>query len=311
MPRRIFLTAAAFFLWSCLPALSADAEERVAFQNRLGVDATVTFAGRAGGETVRIQGNAPDSRTFFIAAEALGGYDLLLVQPYFDSSFQFYTPFTLDKARSMVYANLAPAGEARRLAPVLTALVGDERVSVTAGLPLRRLAALMAQGLDETGVETWLVALRLPGEQPGRYAVAIGETTWGYDADGLRFTDAPSGVKEVSELRLSASWTSKGLRRILDDMRESGLVPLLLRVEGRKAKAFGPGGLALDPQAEPGTVEPETLWPEIARQFEEAAGRTRPGAAPGITLQLASPGLRYTFSLDEGGGAGILHIVRE
>lgn len=306
MPYRIVFLAAALLCFS-LPCSSADATERVTFQNRLGVDATVTFAGPAGGEAARIHGNVPDGGTFSVDAETLRGCDTLIVQPYFDSSFRFYLPFTLAEARSVVYANLSPAGETRRLAPVLTALVGDNRISVPAGFPLRRLAVLMAQGMTEKTAEQWLVALRLPGEQPGRYAVAIGESTWGYGEGELAFAASSSGEKELSEAWLATAWAPKALRPILEDMRASGLTPVLLTEEGKSAKAFGPEGLKLDPKAGIAGGNSDKAWDEALRLVAGVMESTPVTA----TLHLAGPGLRYALSLDSGSRRFALHIVRE
>ena len=304
MPYRIFFLAAVILCFSLSP-IGAGAAERVTFQNRLGVDATVTFAGPAGGETVRIHGNLTDGDSFSIGAETLRGCDNLLVQPYFDSAFQFYLPFTLDTARAVAYGKYPPAGETR--SPFLTALVGDDRISVAAGLPLSRLAALMAEGMTEKAVERWLVGLRLPGEKPGRYSVAIGESTWGYNESEVEFAPSPSGEAIVSELRLTTAWAPKALWSILEAMQASGLTPLLPTAEGEKAKTFVPEEKTLDPKAETVSESKDKAWDQAASLLAAAMDKT-PATA---TLHLAGPRLQYTFFLDGEGQSFVLQIVRQ
>lgn len=309
MSRRIVLLVVLTLCLS-LASSAAKAVDSVTFQNRLGVEATVTWSAGNGLEPVRIQGNVPDGGVFSVPSDILAGRDRLLVQPYIDSSFQFYTPFTLDRARAINYSSPAPGGPGRLLAPRLTALVGDERVSVPAGLPLCRLVALMAGGMSEEAVEQWLVALRLPGEKPGRYAVAVGEATWGYRDGELLFASSASGQKQVAEIRLTTPWAPEALPGIAADMRKSGLCPLLLTVEGRGAKAFGPAGAALDPEADPLPENPEEAWTEVAKLLANAVN----GAAsdtPAADMVLASDGLRHTLSLDGKAGIFILRITRK
>ena len=307
--KTVFLILLALCLGFAAPA--ARAADSVTIQNRLGIDATVTWVAAGEQEPVRIRGNVPDGRKFTVPAESLRGCDRILVQPYFDSSFQFYTPFTLDQASAMNYASRTPGGEGRLLAPRLVALVGEDRVAVPAGLPLRRLVGLMAGGMTEQAVEKWLIALRLQGEKLGRYAVAIGETTWGYQNDDLVYAPSASGEKQVSEILLTSLWAPKALPGILADMRKSGLRPLLLTVRGQKAKAFGPEGARLDPKAEPVSGDPEGAWDDAARRLENAAGKAAAEAPVTAELILASEGLRHTLTLDSGAGNFALRITRE
>ena len=310
MPRRtVFFTLLALCLGLVAPA--ARAADSVTIQNRLGIDATVTWVAAGAREPVRIRGNVRDGGKFSVPAESLRGCDRLLVQPYFDSSFQFYTPFTLDQASAMNYSSATPGGEGRLLAPVLVALVGDDRVAVPAGLPLRRLAGFMAEGMNEEILEKWLIALRLQGEKPGRYAVAIGETTWGYRDDELRFAPSAANEKQLSEIRLTLPWTPKALPGILTDMRKSGLRPLLQTVKGQDAKAFGPEGAKLDPKAESGPKNPEGAWVDVAKALEDAVSNAVSGAPLTADLVLAGQGLRYTLTLDSEAGGFALLIARE
>ena len=308
MPGRVLLLSVFIALSAVLP-FGADAAERISFQNRMEIDATVTFAARPGEEAFKVLGNVRAGRNAKVPAEKVHGCDRLFVQPYFDSSFQFFLPFTLDQARAVAVASLPPTGESRRLAPFLTALVGDDRISVPAGLPLPRFAALMAQGMNRDAVENLLVALRLPGEQAGRYAVAIGETTWGYREEECEFTASPAGVEELAELWLTTARAPKALGLILEDMKASGLKPLLLTVEGRTAKAFGPEGLALEPKAERVGTAPDKAWEEAAKAVIQAVNDTPSDAPLEKALLLAGSGLLCTFSFGDGDFA--LQVKRE
>lgn len=301
---RFFFIAAllCFQLW----AMPAGAAEQVRIQNRLGCETSV-WAKSGTQEAFMIRRKARDGLTFSVDAERLRACDCLLVQPYMDSSFQFYTPFTLDKARALNYSGKAFDGERRLLAPRLVALVGEERVAVAAGLPLGRLAALMAEGMDEEAVERWLVALRLPGEAPGRYAVRIGESTWGYRDEELLFKDTSAGRPQVAEVLLTTPRRPEILPGVLADMRESGFRPLLLTVEGREATAFGTEGAGLDPGA--------VSWPSSPDGGWEAAGkliaRAMSDESPAASLHLAGRGLRCELTLNAGGEAFALRIMRQ
>lgn len=126
----------------------------------------------------------PDGGAFSVDAETLRDCDRLLVQPYFDSSFQFYLPFTLDKARSVTYSNQARGGKTR-LAPFLVALVGEGRLAVP--------AVCRCATLPDSWVGAWMrKQWRAGGPQAtqGDSGAVCGgyrcETTWGYlDGDIL------------------------------------------------------------------------------------------------------------------------------
>lgn len=293
-----------FVLCSCLLSPFARAEERVSIQNRLAVEITKIWA--AAGEQAAVpisQRSLTHWQTISVAAEPLRGFDRVLAQPYSDSSFQFFLPFTLDKVTAMNFTNYGPPS-GNRLAPKLLAIVGDERLAVPAGLPFRRLVALMVQGMTPDAVEKWLVALRLPGESPGRYAVALGDTTWGYREREAEFSEGRLAV-----LELSTSWMPKAVPDILADLRESGLGPVLLTVAGQSPQAFAEEGAALAPEAGRAALTPDEAWAEVAKRIENTMNASE--TPPAVTLILTGEGLRHTLSLMAGSDALGLRIERK